>query len=127
MSSNRAMGSGSSSTAGSLFSSDTRYNENVIKYGKGADLLVHEATFADEESQRAVDTGHSTAREAAMVAAKAGVKRLVLTHLSARYTRDTSDLERESRELFPATVVAKDGMEIVLPFDGEGAAGSATA
>ena len=69
-----------------------------------------------EEATRAVETGHSTAREAATVAAAAGVKRLVLTHLSARYTRDTTELDREARAVFPATLIARDGMEIVVAF-----------
>ena len=95
---------------------DTRPTEATIEAARGADLLVHEATFAEEEATRAVETGHSTAREAATVAAAAGVKRLVLTHLSARYTRDTTDLDREARAVFPATLIARDGMEIVVAF-----------
>jgi len=81
-----------------------------------ADLLVHESTFGDEEAERAIDTGHSTAREAATIAREAGVLRLILTHLSARYTRDVSDLEREARSVFPKTTIARDGMEINVPF-----------
>jgi ribonuclease Z len=105
-----------------VLTGDTRPCEATIEEARNADLLVHEATFADEEAERARETGHSTAREAAEVALRAGVKRLVLTHLSARYTRDTSDLEREAREVFPETTIARDGMEIDVPFVDEDAA-----
>lgn len=99
-----------------VITGDTRPCEATIEIARGADLLVHEATFTEEEVERARETGHSTAREAALVAQKAGVRRLVLTHLSARYTRDTSELEREAREIFPATTIARDGMEVDVPY-----------
>jgi ribonuclease Z len=102
-----------------VITGDTRPADATIIAATGGDLLVHEATFADEEQARAAETGHSTAREAAMVAARAGVRRLIITHFSARYTRDSSDLEREAREVFPATTCARDGLEIELPFEND--------
>ena len=99
-----------------VLTGDTRPCAATIDAARDADLLVHEATFGDEEAARAVETGHSTAREAATVAAQAGVKSLVLMHFSARYSRDASDLGREAREVFDRTLVGKDGMEIDVPY-----------
>lgn len=95
---------------------DTRPCENTIAAARNADLLVHEATFGDEEAERAVETGHSTAREAAIVAREAGCRRLVLSHFSARYSRDASELEAQARVEFPDVIVGRDGMEIEVPF-----------
>lgn len=100
-----------------VITGDTRPCAATIEQSVGADLLVHEATFGDEDQQRAAETMHSTAREAATVAKMAGVKRLALTHFSARYSRDPSDLGREAREVFTGEVIlAKDGMELEVPF-----------
>jgi len=83
---------------------------------KAADLLVHEATFSQEDLERAKETGHSTAEEAAAIARDAGVRRLVLTHISPRYSREAPELLAEARMIFEATVVARDGMVVEVPF-----------
>ena len=102
-----------------VFTGDTRPAESTIRVAEGADLLIHEATFADEEQPRAIETGHATAREAGEVAAKAGVRQLALTHLSARYSVNASELLGQAREVFSETIVARDGMEIEVPFQAE--------
>jgi ribonuclease Z len=98
------------------FTGDGRPFAATVEAAKDGDVLIHEATFSDEEAARAKETGHSTAREAATVAAEANVKQLVITHLSARYSMTSADLIREAREVFPNTIVARDGMEIDVPF-----------
>ena len=103
-----------------VLTGDTRPCAATIEMAQGADLLVHEATFAEEEAERAKETGHSTAREAAVVAAGANVRRLVLTHFSARYSRDSSELEREAKAVFPSVTCARDGMEIEIPYESGG-------
>jgi ribonuclease Z len=102
-----------------VFTGDTRPSDSTIRIAEGADLLIHEATFADDEQPRAVETGHSTAREAAEVAMKAGVKQLALTHLSARYSVNVSEVLQQAKEMFAKTIIARDGTEIEVPFADE--------
>jgi ribonuclease Z len=99
-----------------VLSGDTRPSTTLVEVAAGADLLVHEATFSTEEKDRAVETRHSTAVEAAQVALAARVKRLVLTHLSARFSAAPGVLLDEARAVFPETVVARDGMEMEVAY-----------
>jgi ribonuclease Z len=97
-----------------VFTGDTEPCEATVAVAQGADLLVHDGTFADEEAERARKTGHSTARQAAEVAERAGVSLLALTHLSSRYFAPT--IEKEAREVFDRTVVPRDFDLIEVPY-----------
>jgi ribonuclease Z len=91
-----------------VYTGDTEYSDRVIEAAEGADLLVHEATFA----QSLVDEGrygHTSARQAAKVADKAGAERLVMTHFSRRYDHETDELVREAEEVFDDVTAAEDG------------------
>lgn len=101
-------------------SGDTRPTDALARAASQADLLIHEATFADEDQERALLTRHSTAREAGAVAQAAGARRLVLTHLSSRYDRTPDKLRVEAEAAFAGRVeVAFDGMTIELPVSGQ--------
>lgn len=98
-----------------VFSGDTRPCASTVEAARGADLLVHEATFSEEEAVRARETRHSTAREAAAVAREAGVRALVLTHFSARHSEQAYRLVQEAEGLFPA-IAADDGSIVEVAF-----------
>lgn len=104
-----------------VISGDTRPCAAIAEAARGADLLVHEATFSAEEGDKAEQTGHCTAAAAATLARDAGVRRLVLTHISARYSREAPELAAEAQAIFPESTVARDGLVVDVPFPDAGA------
>jgi len=101
-----------------VLTGDTAPCDAVRAAAHEADVLVHEATFTDEERDRAAQTLHSTARQAAEVAAEAEVRLLALTHLSSRY--GGREIRDEARAVFENTVVPRDFDAVEVPFDGRG-------
>lgn len=101
-----------------VISGDTAPCEPLIVAAHESDLLVHEATFAEEETERARHTSHSTARQAAEVAREAQVGMLALTHISSRYPG--GELREQAREVFPQTEAPRDYDTIEIPFPERG-------
>jgi ribonuclease Z len=101
-----------------VLAGDTAPSAVVLEIAREADVLVHEATFLDEERERARETAHSTALDAAEIAREAEVSLLALTHLSNRYFGP--EVAREARTIFPDTVVPKDFDIVDVPFPERG-------
>ncbi len=97
-----------------VYTGDTRPCRQVIELAKDADLLIHESMFSSDDEEATKDAAHSTTKQAAEVAKKAGVKKLYLTHISQRYT-DPKKLQDEAREIFPQTHVAEDFTKVIIP------------
>lgn len=94
------------------FCSDTRYNESILPIIREVDWLYHEATFQEAHAELAAPTGHSTARQAATIARKAGVKKLILGHFSTRY-ENLETFREEAAEIFENTELADDGKTFI--------------
>ena len=91
------------------FCADTRYNESMLPYIQGADMIYHETTYLDSLRERAFERFHSTSKQAALIALKAGAKKLLVGHFSSKY--DTlEEFEIEAREVFPNTSLALEGV-----------------
>jgi ribonuclease Z len=101
-----------------VITGDTAPAEQVVESAWGADVLVTEATFSEEERDRAKETMHQTAAQAAEVARRANVSLLALTHLSSRYFG--TEIAREAREIFAETVVPRDFDVVDVPFAEKG-------
>lgn len=91
------------------YSGDTKFSEKMIELSKNSTVLIHEATYISEDADKANENFHSTAKDAAMVAKKSNSEKLILTHISTRYS-DTDDILKEAREVFKNTEIAKDLM-----------------
>jgi len=102
-----------------VITGDTAPAEMTRLAAHEAQLLVHDASFADEEATRAAETGHSTARQAAELAREAGVEMLALVHASTRY--DVRDLLAEAREVMPSAIAPRDFDIVEIPFPERGA------
>jgi ribonuclease Z len=96
------------------YSGDTRPSANLARFFSGVDLLIFDSTFAARDADKAIDRKHATAAEAANLAKKAQVGRLVLTHFSARY-KNVSSLVRDAKKIFPQTIAAHDGLFVEVP------------
>lgn len=97
------------------YCSDTRYFEPILPYIKGVDLLFHEATFMDDMREHALETGHSTALQAGLIAEKAEAQKLIIGHFSSRYD-DLSVVLAEAQRAFKNTVLALDGFRYDVDF-----------
>ncbi|MCD6300984.1 MAG: ribonuclease Z [Staphylothermus sp.] len=95
------------------YTGDTRPCDNVLEHAKKTTILIHEATFTSDLRKEAYEQGHSTAADAALIASKAGVNELVLTHISSRY-KDNTELFYDAYRYFRNTIVADDYMILYL-------------
>lgn len=99
-----------------VYTGDTRPCERIVEMARDADVLIHDASFTSDLQEWAEQTKHSTAREAAEIAKKAGVRQLILTHISARYSKDASPLLEEAKQIFENVMVAEDFMTIEVKY-----------
>ncbi len=99
-----------------VYTGDTRPIERTVEISRDADLLIHDASFTSDLQDWAIQTKHSTAREAAEIAKKANVRMLILTHVSARYSKDATPLLKEAREVFENVRVAEDFMSLEVKY-----------
>src|SRR5699024_9296258 len=102
-----------------VYTGDTRPTGTTVEAATNADLLIHEASFAEEKTERAGKTGHSTAKQAAALAERAGAKRLALVHLSSRHAGEADRLETEARTVFEESVFPDDGDRVEVPYPDE--------
>ncbi len=93
---------------------DTGYSLSLINIAKNSDILICEASYSESEKEKAKEFRHLTAKQAAAIARKAKVKQLILTHISQRYEKNISELEKEAKKIFKNTKIANDFDEIII-------------
>ena len=99
-----------------VYTGDTKPFDNFGKFAEGADLVIHDCTFDNSLTEKADTDGHSTPSQAANQAKAANAKKLVLSHISARYP-DASLLLEQAKQVFPNTILAEDYLELELPLN----------
>lgn len=102
-----------------VYSGDTRPCKSILEASRNADVLIHDGSFADEMADWAEESKHSTAGEVAALAKEAGVRKLILTHISSRYTDDAEPILTDSKKIFENVIIAEDLMEIEIPYRSE--------
>ncbi len=105
-----------------VYTGDTRPSESIVESAKNADILIHDGTMSEEEKEQAIEYMHSTASEAAEIAKRANVRRLILTHISARYSDENGvqKLEEEAKKIFENVEIARDLMTLDVRYrDGD--------
>ncbi|HII93753.1 MAG TPA: ribonuclease Z [Methanosarcina sp.] len=99
-----------------VYSGDTRPCEPILEASRDADVLIHDGSFADEMADWAEESKHSTAGEVAALAKEAGVRTLILTHISSRYTDDAEPLLTDAKKVFEKVIIAEDLTEVEVPY-----------
>jgi len=97
-----------------VYSGDCTYSESTVEAAKNADLLIHEGTFDSSKKAEAAERFHSTVEDAARVAKESGAKKLAIMHISPRYADETEELLKQACKIFVNSIIAEDGMKIVL-------------
>lgn len=95
------------------YSGDTRPCEQMIKFAKNSDILIHESTYQEGDKEHAITNCHSTTKESANIAKEANVKQLILTHISTRYS-DDEIMKKEAKEVFENTIIAYDYLTVSI-------------
>jgi ribonuclease Z len=101
-----------------VYVTDTTYATSSVELAKGADILIHESTYDNDDRKNARRTQHSTVGDAVRVAQEAQAKLLLLTHISSRYLNRGSLIQDQVEEMLPGSLLASDLMQVTLPASG---------